>query len=242
MSSSRSGYLGIKSYLEKMIASLLLLFASPIILAASIAVRLTSAGPLIYRQDRVGRNGVVFCIYKVRSMVHDCESHSGPQWSRPGDHRVTLVGRFLRFTHIDELPQLVNVLRGEMSLVGPRPERPEFVDQLEKVLPRYRERLMVLPGITGLAQIQLKPDAHLGSVAAKLVCDIHYVQNVSCWLDLQILAATTIHLLGIPFPVLHMLFGVPTLGRLGSVRGEQPQEFLGPVIPRDPGRIETVGP
>ena len=241
VSPTRSGYLGIRSCLDKMIASLLLLLTSPITLAAMIAVRLTSPGPVIYTQVRVGRNGVLFRIYKFRSMVHDCENHSGPQWSRPGDHRVTLVGRFLRFTHIDELPQLVNVLRNEMSLVGPRPERPEFVDQLEKALPRYRERLMVLPGITGLAQIQLKPDTDLGSVAAKLVCDIHYVQNVSCWLDLQILVATPFHLLGIPFPVLHRLFGVPTLRSLGAVRAEQPEEFLCAVIPTDPGRIETVG-
>ena len=234
VSPTRSGYLGIRSCLDKMIASLLLLLTSPIMLATMIAVRLTSPGPVIYTQVRVGRNGVLFRIYKFRSMVHDCENHSGPQWSRPGDHRVTLVGRFLRFTHIDELPQLVNVLRNEMSLVGPRPERPEFVDQLEKALPRYRERLRVLPGITGLAQTQLKPDTDLGSVASKLVCDIHYVQNVSCWLDLQILVATPFHLLGIPFPVLHRLFGVPTLRSLGAVRAEQPEEFLCPVIPTDP--------
>jgi lipopolysaccharide/colanic/teichoic acid biosynthesis glycosyltransferase len=241
VSPTRSGYLGIRSCLDKMIASLLLLLTSPIMLAAMLAVRLTSPGPVLYTQVRVGRNGVLFRIYKIRSMFHDCEIHSGPQWSRPGDHRVTLVGRFLRFTHIDELPQLVNVLRSEMSLVGPRPERPEFVDQLEKALPRYRERLMVLPGITGLAQIQLIPDTDLGSVASKLVCDIHYVQNVSCWLDLQILVSTPFHLLGIPFPVLHWLIRVPALRNLGRICAVQPHEFLCPVIPTDSGRIETVG-
>jgi lipopolysaccharide/colanic/teichoic acid biosynthesis glycosyltransferase len=241
VSPTRSGYLGIRSYLDKMIASLLLLLTSPIMLAAMLAVRLTSPGPVIFTQVRVGRNGVLFRIYKIRSMFHDCENQSGPQWSRPGDHRVTLVGRFLRFSHIDELPQLLNVLQGDMSLIGPRPERPEFVDQLEKALPRYRERLMVLPGITGLAQIQLKPDTDLRSVASKLICDLHYVQKVSGWLDLQILVSTPFHLLGIPFPVLHWLIRVPALRNLGCVCAEQPHKFLCPVVPTDFGRIETVG-
>ena len=172
-------------------------------------------------------------------MFHQCENQSGPQWSKPGDPRVTLVGRFLRFTHIDELPQLVNVLRGEMSLVGPRPERPAFVDQLEKALPRYRERLMVPPGITGLAQVQLKPDTDLGSVASKLICDLHYVQNMSGWLDLQILVSTPFHLLGVPFPVLHWLFRVPAFRNLECTCADQPQEFVIPAF-RQPASLEAA--
>jgi lipopolysaccharide/colanic/teichoic acid biosynthesis glycosyltransferase len=214
----------VKSLLDKAIASILFVLTSPIMLAAMIAVKLTSHGPVIYTQVRVGRNGALFRIYKIRSMFQGCEQHLGPQWSKPGDHRVTLVGRLLRSSHIDELPQFLNVLRGEMSLVGPRPERPEFVGQLEKALPRYRERLMVLPGITGLAQIQLKPDTDLRSVACKLICDLHYIQRMSGWLDLQILLTTPFYLLGIPFPVLHWLFRVPTIQTLECTCAQPTQE------------------
>jgi lipopolysaccharide/colanic/teichoic acid biosynthesis glycosyltransferase len=211
---SRRRYLRVKSLLDKVIACILLVLTAPIMLAAMLAVRLTSPGPALFTQGRVGRNGALFRMYKIRSMFHDCENQSGPRWSTPGDHRVTLVGHFLRSTHIDELPQLVNIIRGEMSLVGPRPERPEYVGQLERALPRYSERLMVLPGITGLAQVQLKPDDCLRSVGCKLICDLHYIQRMSGWLDLQILATTPLCLLGIPFPVLHWLFRVPAFRTL----------------------------
>jgi len=221
---SRRRFLRVKSFLDKVIACILLVLTAPIMLAAMLAVRLTSPGPVLFAQVRVGRNGALFRMYKIRSMFHACENQSGPQWSRPGDHRVTLVGRFLRSTHIDELPQLVNVIRGEMSLVGPRPERPEFVGQLERALPRYRERLMVLPGITGLAQVQLKPDAGLRSVACKLICDLHYIQRMSGWLDFQILATTPFYLLGIPFPVLHWLFRVPAFRTLECTCAQPTQE------------------
>ena len=183
---------------------------------------------------------MLFRIYKIRSMFHQCENQSGPVWSKPGDPRVTLIGRLLRFTHIDELPQLINVLRGEMSLVGPRPERPTFVDQLEKALPRYRERLMVPPGITGLAQVQLKPDADLSSVASKLICDLHYIQNMSGWLDLQILVSTPLHLLGIPFPVLNWFIRLPAFRSLECTCKEQPQELVVTTFPQNPA-LQTAG-
>src|SRR5262249_41022157 len=160
------------------------------------------------------KNKRPYCMWKLRSMQHNCEKLSGPQWSTTGDPRVTPVGRFLRRTHIDELPQLWNVLRGEMSLVGPRPERPEFVSQLEQVIPHYLERLNVPPGITGLAQIQLPPDTDLESVHRKTKCDLYYVRHISLWLDLRILLCTPLHLMGIPIALACRLFWVPTQDRL----------------------------
>jgi lipopolysaccharide/colanic/teichoic acid biosynthesis glycosyltransferase len=223
-SAYRCTYLRVKSILDKLVAGILLIVTSPIILLALIAVRVTSRGPVFYDQIRLGRNGLTFRIHKIRSMFHDCESISGPQWSRPGDHRVTPVGRLLRITHIDELPQLVNVLRGEMSLVGPRPERPVFVNQLAEALPRYRERLLAPPGITGLAQIQLKPDTDMRSVTSKLICDLYYVQNMNVWLDLQILLSTPFHLMGIPFSLLSWLFRLPAIRTLECRCGDQREE------------------
>src|SRR5207248_4660391 len=141
---------------------------------AMLLVKLTSPGPMLYTQTRLGRRGRPFTIYKIRTMLHDCESLTGPQWSTPGDTRITRVGRWLRRTHIDELPQLWNVLRGDMSLVGPRPERPEFIPELENAIPFYRDRLLVRPGITGLAQVQLPPDTDMDSVRRQLAHDIYY--------------------------------------------------------------------
>src|SRR5438552_3957175 len=162
----------------------LLILAAPLVLLAALAVKLTSRGPIFYSQTRLGRGGQPYTIYKIRTMLHNCESKSGACWSTAGDPRITLVGRFLRRTHVDELPQLWNVLRGEMSLVGPRPERPEFVTTLEVVIPHYRARLAVRPGITGLGQVQLPADTDLTSVRRKLAYDLYYVRQLSLWLDL----------------------------------------------------------
>lgn len=191
-------------------ALVMLILAAPFILLAALAIKLTSRGPVFYSQTRLGRGGRPYRIYKLRTMYHNCERQSGAQWSTKGDQRVTLVGRFLRRTHIDELPQLWNILRGDMSLVGPRPERPEFVPQLEKAIPRYRERLRVRPGLTGLAQVQLPPDTDLESVRRKLACDLYYVERLGFWLDLRILLSTPFHVLGIPFAVPRVLFRVPS--------------------------------
>src|SRR5205085_635120 len=129
---SSSWYVSCKAWLELGIAFLLFLLALPFLFLGIVLVKLTSRGPAFYSQVRLGKNGQPFRIYKLRTMRHNCESHSGVCWSRPGDPRITLVGHFLRRTHLDELPQLWNVLRGDMSLVGPRPERPEFVPSLER--------------------------------------------------------------------------------------------------------------
>jgi lipopolysaccharide/colanic/teichoic acid biosynthesis glycosyltransferase len=167
----------------------------PILLAAIALVRLTSRGPALYSQTRLARGGRPFRIYKIRTMKHECERKSGPRWSINGDPRILPVGGFLRRTHIDELPQLWNILRGDMSMVGPRPERPEFVPQLERVIPNYRVRMAVLPGLTGLAQVHLPPDSDLDSVHRKLAYDHIYVRRRGLWLDLRVLMATVCHVL-----------------------------------------------
>jgi lipopolysaccharide/colanic/teichoic acid biosynthesis glycosyltransferase len=192
-----------------LLAGLLLVLTAPFILLASLLVKLTSRGPIFYTQVRVGRNGRPFTIYKIRTMRHDCERLSGPRWASARDPRITLAGRFLRRTHLDELPQLWNVLWGEMSLIGPRPERPEFVPQLELVIPFYRDRLQVRPGLTGLAQVQLPPDTDLESVRRKLACDLYYVQRAGLVLDLQVMLATACYLVRLPFAVARCLFRVP---------------------------------
>jgi lipopolysaccharide/colanic/teichoic acid biosynthesis glycosyltransferase len=188
-------YTTCKRLFDVLLALILLILASPIILVAAVLVRLTSRGPAFYSQTRTGLGGRPFTIYKLRSMYHNCELRSGPQWSQRGDSRVTPLGRFLRASHIDELPQLWNILKGDMSLVGPRPERPEFVLRLEQAIPHYAERLCVLPGVTGLAQIHLGPDTDLASVERKLAMDLYYIQHIGLWFDLKIIVATALHVL-----------------------------------------------
>jgi lipopolysaccharide/colanic/teichoic acid biosynthesis glycosyltransferase len=193
-----------------------LLLAAPalaILVVAAVLVKLTSRGPFIYSQKRVGRHGRSFTIFKVRTMIDNCESLTGPRWAVPGDPRATAVGAFLRLTHLDELPQLFNVLRGDMSLIGPRPERPEFVSQLERALPGYRDRLSVRPGITGLAQVQLGPETSLDTARRKLAYDLCYIQRLGPWLDLRILGCTPLRVLGVSFRLLRLLFHFPTLGQ-----------------------------
>lgn len=192
----------------------ILIVTAPLIALAFLATKLSSRGPIIYSQLRLGRDGDPFRIYKIRSMHYNCEGTSGPQWSTPGDPRVTPVGKILRVTHLDELPQLWNVLRGDMTLVGPRPERPEIAVKLEAVLPRYSERTRVLPGLTGLAQVQLPPDTDLESVRRKLFCDFAYMEQQSPWLDLRILVATATGILGIPFPLVGRVLGIPSLEQI----------------------------
>ena len=142
-------------------------------------------------------------------MYEDCERHFGPMWSGPGDPRVTPLGRILRATHFDELPQLLNVVRGEMSLIGPRPERPEIVAQLERCFPAYRDRLRVPPGLTGLAQILQGPDTSLHGVQTKLRYDIYYLDHHGFWLDLRIALATLLYLPRVPGPIIARVFRLP---------------------------------
>jgi lipopolysaccharide/colanic/teichoic acid biosynthesis glycosyltransferase len=167
-------------------------------LALVAMVRLTSGGKAIYRQARVGEGGNTFTMYKIRTMVSNAEARSGAVWTQPGDPRVTAVGRVLRRLHLDELPQLFNVLKGEMSLIGPRPERPEFVEILAKDIEGYRNRLLVRPGITGLAQINLPPDTDLESVRRKLVLDLEYVEKANLLLDARMFLCTLVRLCGMP--------------------------------------------
>ncbi|MBN1507156.1 MAG: sugar transferase [Sedimentisphaerales bacterium] len=169
---------------DMVVAGIILMVTWPIMLVAALLIKLTSCGPVIYRQRRVGRNGVVFTLYKLRTMIDGAENDTGPVWASAKDRRVTPIGRILRRTRIDELPQLLNVLKGDMSLVGPRPERPCFVDRYEAL---QGVRLTVRPGITGLAQIRasydLKPEH-------KRRYDILYIQHRSILLDAYILLQT----------------------------------------------------
>jgi lipopolysaccharide/colanic/teichoic acid biosynthesis glycosyltransferase len=202
-------YWSVRRLLDFTLAVALALLALPIVALAAFAVRMSSRGPAFYTQTRIGRGGQTFTIYKIRSMIHNCESLTGPRWTIPGDSRVTPLGWLLRRTHVDELPQLFNVLCGDMSLIGPRPERPEFVSELVKKVPGYDRRHAVLPGITGLAQVQLSPDTDIESVRRKLVFDLHYVRNPGLWLDARILVATALHMLGMPYETLARLWIVP---------------------------------
>ncbi len=201
---------GCKRVFDIILSFLMLVPALPLIGICLFLVRLTSSGPGLYRQTRVGRRGRLYGILKIRTMYHNCEGHSGPKWSQAGDPRVTLLGRFLRKTHLDELPQLWNVLRGDMSLVGPRPERPEFIPALAQAIPRYYERLNVRPGVTGLAQVQLPPDTDLNSVRRKLVYDLYYAQHQSLGLDLRLIVATAGKMLGLPFGLTKMVLRLPS--------------------------------
>ena len=168
---------------------LLLVLTLPVLLLVALLIKLDSPGPVLYRQDRVGLHGGVFILWKFRSMRMDAEA-AGPCWAAERDPRVTRVGAVIRACRIDELPQLVNVLRGEMSLVGPRPERPHFTAQLARVIPRYDQRTSVLPGITGLAQVSYPYGASVEDARAKLDYDLHYIAKRGLLLDLRILVAT----------------------------------------------------
>lgn len=162
---------------------LILLLCSPLMLLISLAIRLESPGPVLYRQKRVSRKGRIYEVYKFRSMVEGAEAKTGPVLANEGDERVTRVGSWLRKTHLDELPQFFNILKGEMSLVGPRPERPEFVEGFRRSIPGYPWRFTVNPGITGLAQLYGGYDT---SAETKLKYDLAYINNWSLGLDLKI--------------------------------------------------------
>lgn len=167
-----------------------LIVTVPLFLVCAVAVKLTSKGPILYRQERVGLNGKVFEVLKFRSMTVDAESAGKPQFAAEKDPRVTAVGRILRRTRADEIPQAINVLKGDMSFVGPRPERPYFVDQLSEQLSFYKERHCLKPGITGWAQIRYPYGASFEDSRRKLEYDLYYVKNYSLFLDLLIILQT----------------------------------------------------
>lgn len=180
----------IKRAFDVAVSLTILLFSLPIILLAVIAILVTSPGPIFYRQERVGLHGRAFDVLKFRSMRVDAEKEGVPQWAGKNDARVTPIGRLIRATRIDELPQLINVLRGDMSFVGPRPERPFFVDSLSEEIPYYPERHQVKPGITGWAQLNYPYGASVEDAKQKLQYDLYYVKNCSIFLDFLILIQT----------------------------------------------------
>jgi sugar transferase (PEP-CTERM system associated) len=178
-----------KRALDILASGLLLVLSAPILPLAALAICLETGRPIFFRQVRVGYKGCEFQLVKLRSMVRDAEKN-GPQWATLQDNRITRVGRFLRKTRIDELPQLFNVLRGEMSLVGPRPERPEFCDLLEQKIPFFSLRHSVRPGLTGWAQVRFRYSSNVDDFRDKLELDLFYLKNLSLLVDLAILFET----------------------------------------------------
>ncbi len=168
----------------------LLIFSLPVLVVTAVAVKLTSRGPIFYRQERVGQYGKPFMLLKFRSMRIDAESDDTPRWAQENDPRITPIGQILRITRMDELPQIFNVLKGDMSFVGPRPERPYFVEQLAREIPYYQERHYVKPGITGWAQINYPYGASIEDAKRKLQYDLYYVKNCTLFMDILVLVQT----------------------------------------------------
>jgi exopolysaccharide biosynthesis polyprenyl glycosylphosphotransferase len=167
-----------------------LVLVLPLLPLIILAIKIGSPGPILYRQKRVGLNDAVFDCYKFRTMRPDAEADTGPTWAGDEDPRITRVGHFLRRTRLDELPQLWNVLRGDMAFVGPRPERPEFVEWLKHEIPYYNVRHVIRPGITGWAQVRYKYGNSVSDAKEKLQYDLFYIKNLSIPLDLFILSET----------------------------------------------------
>jgi sugar transferase (PEP-CTERM system associated) len=181
----------VKRLVDASLAAVGLAVATPLMLGLAVLVRLTSSGPALYHQQRVGKDGRVFTVHKFRSMRADAEAATGAVWARPGgDSRVTPIGGFLRRARLDELPQLWNVLRGQMSLVGPRPERPEFVAELTREIPFYGQRHVVRPGLTGWAQVNYTYGATKEDALEKLQYDLFYIKNMSIALDFYVMFET----------------------------------------------------
>ena len=181
---------GIKRFMDLVLSVLFFVTGLPFYIIFGLLIKLDSKGPVLFKQIRAGLQNSSFLLYKFRSMGFHAEADTGPIWTVQNDPRITKVGRFLRRFRFDEFPQLLNVLKGEMSLVGPRPERPFFVEKLKQEYPFYMRRLKVRPGITGWAQIKHPYDEHLEDVREKLRYDFYYIENVGLWLDLKIIIRT----------------------------------------------------
>ncbi len=179
-----------KRTIDLMLSLLLAILAFPLMVLTALIVFLEDGSPVLYRQERVGENGRTFTLAKFRSMRKDAEKGGKPIWAKDGDNRVTRIGRFIRKTRLDELPQLWNVLRGDMSFVGPRPERPFFVDQLSKEIPFYQQRHAVKPGLTGWAQVRYRYGSSLEDAMEKLRYDLYYIKHLSVFFDLTIVFDT----------------------------------------------------
>ncbi len=182
-----------KALEDLLLAAIFLVLASPLMLAIAIGVKRSSPGPVFYRQERVTWNGERFSMLKFRTMPAGVEADSGPVWANPAQQRATPFGAFLRRWSLDELPQFINVLRGDMSIVGPRPERPEFVARFKQEIPGYMQKHLVKAGITGWAQVNdLRGDTDL---RARIQYDLYYIENWSVWFDLRIIAMTIGHVI-----------------------------------------------
>ncbi|OQZ05347.1 MAG: hypothetical protein B6D36_10580, partial [Planctomycetes bacterium UTPLA1] len=179
----------VKRLLDFIIAGTALILALPLMLLIALATRLTSRGPVFYTQTRVGQGGRTFSLYKFRTMIPDAEA-GGSTWATANDPRVTRVGRVLRCMRLDELPQLWNIIKGDMSLVGPRPERPEFVVPLSTIIPYYEERHLIKPGLTGWAQINYPYGSTIADARRKLQLDLYYMKHTSLELDLIVMLRT----------------------------------------------------
>jgi polysaccharide deacetylase family protein (PEP-CTERM system associated) len=197
-----------KYLLERIFGCILLIPACPLILFLCALVKLHSKGNALYRQTRVGYRGKTFEILKIRTMRCDAEADGEARWCTKNDPRITPIGRVIRKLHLDELPQLINVARGDMTLMGPRPERPVFVERLKRVVPGYDRRHSVLPGITGLAQINLPPDTTTADVRRKLYLDLQYIDKACLWLDFRMLIASSVRLIGVPGAIVTKLLGL----------------------------------
>ena len=180
----------LKRVMDIVLSFLLIIVTLPITLISALLIRIQSKGPIFYKQQRMGLNGKIFKIYKFRSMIQDAEKHTGPVWSTKDDPRITPVGSFIRKARIDEIPQVINILKGDMSFVGPRPERPFFVEKLSEEIPLYRRRLKVRPGVTGWAQVKHKYDETIEDVKVKLRYDLFYIENMSLRMDFKIIFRT----------------------------------------------------
>lgn len=189
---ARRSFERFKRWSDIMLSLIGILIASPLLVFAATLIKFSSSGPIVYRQFRVGKGGKKFRIYKLRTMRIDAEKYTGAVWAKENDPRITPVGRILRKTHIDEIPQLLNVLKGEMSIVGPRPERPEMVRDFKNLIADYEKRLLVKPGITGLAQVWHKYDETIEDVKQKVKYDLLYIRRMCLLTDLRILANTFI--------------------------------------------------
>ena len=186
----------VKKMIDLIVCLMVSIICLPLFLILAVAIKLDSRGPILYAQERVGYRGKLFNVYKFRSMVQDAEKKSGPVWAGKKDDRITRVGEILRKLRLDELPQVYNILKGDMSLVGPRPERPFFVDQLKKKIPYYQLRLKVKPGLTGWAQVKHSYDLSLETVREKVKFDLYYIENMSLNMDFKIMIATIFVVLG----------------------------------------------
>ncbi|OGN07730.1 MAG: hypothetical protein A3C61_00060 [Candidatus Yanofskybacteria bacterium RIFCSPHIGHO2_02_FULL_39_10] len=187
---SKKTYEELKRFLDVVFAVILEVFVIPFVPLIALAIKISSPGPVFYRQKRVGRNGKNFEIIKFRTMRNDAEKETGAIWAQENDPRTTWIGKIMRKTRIDELPQLSNILRGEMSFVGPRAERPEFHDKLKIEVPFYEERYIIKPGLTGWAQINYRYGSSVADAAEKLQYDLYYIKNRSLILDLGVILKT----------------------------------------------------